>query len=77
VHRFKGLLRSGECRAAVTPYPSGKRRSDAGAYLCDTCLSAITDRPHRFCTVWSLPARAFETALHEKLEELAADPSLV
>ncbi|MHB8993693.1 MAG: recombinase family protein, partial [Armatimonadota bacterium] len=77
VHLFKGLLRCGECGASVTPYPSGKRRPDGSPYLYYTCLSAIKDRPHRSCTVRSLPARAFEDAFIEKLEELAADPSLV
>jgi len=77
VHLFKGLLRCGECGASVTPYPSGKRRPDGSPYLYYTCLSAIKDRPHRTCNVRSLPARAFEVAFIEKLEELAADPSLV
>ncbi|OPZ56975.1 MAG: hypothetical protein BWY88_01281 [Synergistetes bacterium ADurb.Bin520] len=61
----------------MTPYPSGKKRPDGEPYLYYTCLSAIKDRPHRTCTVRSLPARAFEAAYIESLEQLAADPSLV
>lgn len=77
IHLFKGLLRCGECGASMTPYPSGKRKPDGGAYLYYTCLSAIKDRPHRKCKVRSLPARAFEEAFIERIEELAADSTLV
>jgi site-specific DNA recombinase len=78
VHLFKGLLRCGDCGAAMTPYPSGKRKANGeGAYLYYACLTAVRDRPHCTCRVRSLPARAFEEAVLQTLERLGEDPSLV
>jgi hypothetical protein len=78
IHLFKGLLRCGECGAAITPYPSGKEKPDgSGPYLYYTCLSARKARPNCSCNTGYLPARAFEQALIDKLGELAEDTALL
>ncbi|MCU0614248.1 MAG: recombinase family protein, partial [Desulfobacterales bacterium] len=77
VHLLKGILKCGECDAAITPYPSGKKDKSGKPYLYYACGKVVDFGKHSPCKVRMLPAREFEGVIKEACSELGKNKSLI
>lgn len=76
-HLLKGLLRCGQCGAALTPHPAGKKDKNGEPYLYYNCTSVTKQGADSSCGVRSLPARRFDELVLSLLEELGKHPEVI
>ena len=77
VHLLKGLLRCGECKYMMTPYPAGKKDKNGIPYLYYTCLPVSKDAGDSDCKVRSLPAREFEATIKQAISDISKNKKLI
>ncbi len=74
---LKGIIFCGNCGAALTPHPSGKKDSEGNQYLYYACTSVTKHGVASKCTVRNLPARKIEDLVLGLMRELGEHPNVI
>lgn len=74
---LKGIIFCGNCGAALTPHPSGKKDSEGNRYLYYACTSVTKHGIASKCTVRNLPARKIEDLVLGLISELGKHPDVI
>ncbi len=77
VHLLKGLIKCGDCRSTMTPYPAGKKDKRGRPYLYYTCTQVVEHGKDSKCSVRSLPARKFEHVIKEALSDIGKERAVL